>query len=281
MLLIDTHAHLNFKAFEKDRKEVIRRSLDTKIWMINVGTNYETSKKAVEIAQNHEKGIWAVVGLHPIHIDEHFDYERYKELAKSEKVVAIGEIGLDYAVFVRERRERIQKRASAEAESEGRLQQEVIGKARQKEIFLKQLDLARELNLPVIFHCRMAHAELLKELGIRNYELGIEGVVHCFTGDWEQAKKYLEMGFYLGFNGIIFKSIEGIDFEEIIKKTPLDRILVETDCPFLTPPDFPEERNNPLGVKYVVQRIAEIKNLTFEEVAKKTTQNAQKLFRIP
>ena len=106
------------------------------------------------------------------------------------------------------------------------------------------------------------------------------GVVHSFVGNWDQAKQYLDMGFYLGFNGIIFKKIEGIDFNEIIKKTPLNRILLETDCPFLSPPQCKNQRNEPLNVKYVADRIAEIKNINFEEIAEITFQNAKKLFRI-
>ena len=129
------------------------------------------------------------------------------------------------------------------------------------------------MSLPVIFHCRKAHDDLIKILK----EFGkINGVVHCFTGKWRQAKEYLDMGFYLGFNGIIFK----LNLDEIIKKTPLERILVETDCPYLTPPGFSEKRNNPLAVKLVAQRIAEIKNKHFEEISGVTTENAKKLFKI-
>ena len=270
-MLIDTHAHLNFRVFKEDTDEVIRRSLEGGIWMINVGTQYDTSKKAVEIAENYQEGVYAAIGLHPIHSEEDFSYEKYKELAKSPKVVAIGEIGLDYK------------------------SEYVLFKEKQKEVFLKQLDLARELNLPVIFHCRFAHEDLIEILNYKlktiNYKL--KGVIHCFAGTWEQAQKYLEMGFYLGFNGIIFK----LDLDEIIKKTPLDRILVETDCPYLTPPQV-EGRNEPLYVKYVAERIAKIKNrasarsegrnesealiehVSFEEVAKTTTENAKKLFNI-
>jgi len=255
-MLVDTHAHLNFEDFDKDREEVIRRAFEGGIKaIINVGTNYKTSKKAVEIAEKYDKGVFAAIGLHPIHTDEGFDYEKYKELGRSKKVVAIGEVGLDYW-------------RKPEDKEEFKIFQE-----KQKEILLKQLSLANDLNLPVIFHCRKAHDDLIKILhGTAPSKL--KGVVHCFTGKWQQAEKYLEVGFYLGFNGIIFK----LNLNDVIKKTPLDRILIETDCPFLTPPDFSEKRNNPLGVRYVAQRVAEIKNITFEEVAEKTTKNAEKLF---
>ncbi|MDI6591763.1 MAG: TatD family hydrolase [Patescibacteria group bacterium] len=280
-MLIDTHSHLNFAAFDKDREEVIKRCLDNDIWMINVGTNFETSKKVVEIAERYGKGVYAAIGLHPINLDtglvkikvdelegeyfeREFNFKKYKDLAQSEKVIAIGEIGLDYW-----RRPKTKKKLAE-------------FKQKQKDLFLKEIKLAQELNLPIIFHCRMAHAELFELLNskfkIQNSKLN--GVMHSFVGNSEQLEKYLELGFYIGFNGIIFKKIEGINFEENIKNTPLDKILIETDCPYLTPPGFPEERNNPLGVKFVAEEIAKIKNLSFEEIAKITTENAKKLFKI-
>ena len=120
----------------------------------------------------------------------------------------------------------------------------------------------------------------LKQLKIKNKKLKIDGVIHCFTGSWEEAQEYLEMGFYLGFNGIIFKSIEGIDFKENIKKTPLDKILIETDCPYLAPPPFLNQRNEPLFVKYIAEKIAKIKDLGYEKISEITTENAKKLFNL-
>jgi len=312
--LIDTHAHLNFSDYDKDRDEVIKKCLDNNVWMINVGTDYESSKKTIDISEKYSQGIFASVGMHPENIGkEVFNLGKYKELAHStrssaeahskpsgqakSKVVAIGEIGLDYWDCPKT------KKKQAEF------------KEKQKKLFLEQLNLARELNLPVIFHCRKAHNDLLEildyKLKTKNYKLF--GVIHCFTGNWEQAKKYLDMGFYLGFNGIIFK----LNLDEIIKKTPLNRILIETDCPYLTPPPM-EGRNEPLYVKYIAEKIAEIKNIrakrtlfssspsfslrensvgneskassspslslressVFEEVAEKTTQNAKNLFNL-
>lgn len=256
-MLFDTHAHLNFNAYKEDSLEVLQRSLDNGVWMINVGSQYSTSKRAVEMAEKHEKGVWAAVGLHPIHVrEEEFDYEKYKELAKSKKVVAVGEVGLDYKP------------------------EYALSKEKQKIVLAQQLKLAEELDLPVIFHCRMAHDDLIKILSENGSR--IRGVVHCFTGSWKQAQEYLGMGLYLGFNGIIFK----LNLEEVIKKTPLEKILIETDCPYLTP--LPAEalakagplRNEPIFVKYVAEKIAKIKNLSYEEVAKITTENAQKLFKI-
>lgn len=244
-MLIDTHAHVNFKAFNNDFDQVIKRSLDENVWMINVGSNYKTSKKAVELAEKYDKGIFAAIGLHPIHAnDEDFDKERYRSLASSNKVVAAGEIGLDYFKDYGEFKEK------------------------QKQVFLNQLELAKELNLPVILHCRMAHDDLLDIL--KNHD--IKGVIHCFTGDWEQAKKYLDAGFYLGINGILYK----LDLKEVIERAPLDRILLETDCPYLGK----EERNEPIFVRQIVQEITEIKNIDFEQVAQTTFQNAKNLFNI-
>ena len=222
------------------------------LWMINVGSQYSTSKRAVEIAEKYEKGIYAAVGLHPIYAKDGFQYEKYKTLAGSEKVLAIGEIGLDY---------------KSEYSS---------FKEKQRTVLCRQLELAKELDSPIIFHCRAAHSDLIEILtnySSTNYSL--TGVIHCFTGTWEQAKKYLNMGFYIGFNGIIFK----LDLDEIIKKTPLDRILIETDCPYLTPPQE-QGRNEPLYVKHVAKKIAQIKSQSYEEITKTTTENAKKLFKI-
>ncbi len=305
-MLIDTHAHLNFNAYKNDTDEVIHRALENNVWVINVGSTYETSKKAVGIAERYPEGVYATIGLHPIHLEtglvkikndleeievktreEEFDYKKYRELAKSQKVVAIGEIGLDYYW-----RPKTTKKKE-------------LFKQKQKDLFLKQLELAKELNLPVIFHCRLAHDDLitiLTQFQKDNNYTGVNllsrgGVIHCFTGTWEQAKKYLKMGFYLGFNGLIFKNIKEIKvvetssnlpprsasprsvFDEIIKKIPLEKILIETDCPYLTPPQE-NGRNEPLYVKYIAEKIAEIKNLTFDEIAKITTENAKNLFKI-
>lgn len=307
-MLIDSHTHLNFNAFKDDVDEVIKRTLENNVWVINVGSQYSTSRRAVEIAKRYDNGVFAAIGLHPIHLEERkvdhsevdsqtifktrieeFDYEKYKnlalgknldfrsaqikDLAQDEKsrligdpprrrVVAIGEIGLDYYY---------------KPKTKKKLEQ---FKEKQKETFLKQLNLAKELNLPVIFHCRMAHDDLIQIIRQSNIS-AINGVVHCFTGDERQAQKYLEMGLYFGFNGLVFKKIEGApDWQEIVKKLPLEKILIETDAPYLTPPPHEGQRNEPLYIKYVAQKIARIKNITFEEVTRITCQNTKKLFNI-
>jgi TatD DNase family protein len=273
-MLVDTHSHLNFKAYDRDRDEVIKRTQKEGVICIDVGTKYETSKNVIELAEKNEN-IFAAIGMHPIHIKtdlmklrmdeeegafkplgEEFDKERYKELAKSKKVVAVGEIGLDY-YYKPKTNTRLEK-----------------FKELQKKVFIEQLDLAKELSLPVIIHVRMAYEDVLEILSKRKNR----GVIHCFTGSWEEAQKYMDLGFYLGVNGIIFK----FDIDEVIKKAPLEKLLVETDCPYLTPPQAgPREvRNEPIFVKHVVQKIADLKGITFQEVADKTTENAKKLFRI-
>ncbi len=272
MKIIDTHAHLNFNAYREDSDRVVERSLEGGVSVINVGSQYSTSFRAVELAERHREGVWAAVGLHPIHLEtglvkikidpeeiqiqsrqEQFDREKYRELAKSsDKVVAIGEIGLDYYYKPKTRR---------------KLE---LFKEKQKKAFLEQQGLAKDLNLPMIFHCRFAHDDFLELV-----DPSLPGVVHCFTGNWEQAKLYLEKGFYLGFNGLIFK----LDCDEIIKRVPLERILIETDCPYLTPP--PETgRNEPLFVKRVAEKIAKLKDMSYKEIAEITSENAQKLFKL-
>ena len=280
-MFFDTHAHLNFAAFQKDRDSLIQGCLNQNVWMINIGTNFLTSKKAVEIAQNYKEGVFAAVGLHPINLDtglikqkvdenelvkneespfeKEFDYQRYKKLAQKKKVVAIGEIGLDYY---------------CKPKTQYKKQ---IFKQKQKELFLQQMKLAEELNLPIIIHCRMAHEELQDIL--KETKQKIKGVVHSFVGTLDQLKRYLTMGFYIGFNGIIFKNIQGINFEELVNNTPINKLLIETDCPYLSPPGY-RERNDPFGVRLVAKEISRIKNISPEEVADQTFKNAQTLFHI-
>ena len=271
-MMIDTHSHLNFKAYDSDRDEVIKRTQESGVVCIGVGTKFETSKNAVELAKKNDN-IFAAIGMHPIHIKtdllklkmdedeggfeplgEEFDKEKYKELAKSKKVVAVGEIGLDYYY-----------------KPKSKTKQEQF-KQRQKEIFVIQLEMAEELNLPVIVHCRVAHKDLYEILKSRK----IKGAIHCFVGTWQEAKQYIDLGFYIGINGIIDK----LDLDEVVKNVPLDKILTETDCPYLTPRAEGEKRNEPIFVKHVVKKIADLKGITFEEVAAAATQNAKNLFKI-
>lgn len=263
-LIIDSHAHLNFEVFNNDFKQVIEKSLKNNVWIINIGSQYETSKKAVNISCSYNQGVFACVGLHPIHTinnfnknkenkQEFFNYQDYKQLALSKKVVAIGETGLDYYYKPKNRNKK------------------EVFKQQQKEVFKQHLKLAKELKLPVILHCRMAHQDLIDILKKEK----IKGVMHCFTGNWQEAEQYLKMGLYIGFTGIIFK----IDLSDVISKTPLNRILIETDCPYLSPYNK-DERNEPLNVKQVALEIARIKKIDYEQVRQNSVDNTKKLFNI-
>jgi len=246
--MIDTHAHLNFSQFDKDRKDIISKCLDKDISIINVGTDYKSSCDVIQIAK--EYNLWASIGLHPSDIEEGFDYEKYKELI-CDKVIAIGETGLDYW-----------RKPKAKTKREE-------FKQKQKQIFIKQVNLACELNLPLIIHCRVAFDDVYDILKDKN----TKGVIHSFTGSVEDLKKFLSLGYFIGINGIIFK----MDLRDVIEKIPLDKILLETDCPFLSPPQF-EERNNPLSLEIIAKEIASIKNCSLKELIKITENNALKLF---
>jgi len=278
--LIDTHSHINFNAYKDDGDEVIKRTLKENIWLINVGAQYSTSQRAVEYAEKYKEGVYAAVGLHPSHICqnksetseenreiEKFNQEKYRKLLENPKVVAMGEIGLEYF--------------------DGITQQ---AKDKQKEVLLEQLELAQQIGKPIIFHCRKAYDDLIELL--TGFKAGcvscpmacpgagstqVKGVVHCFMGRWSQAEKFLETGFYFSFNGLITYAR---DYDKVIEKMPLDKILLETDCPYLTPAPYRNKRNEPLYVKLVAEKIAEIKKIKFEQVAEQTTKNAKELFGI-
>ncbi len=260
MNLIDSHCHPQSSQYDKDRDEVIKRTLDGGVQMICVGTDLEMSRKAIELAGKYG-GIWATVGLHPNdNLDEDFDERTYEELLKKDNVVAMGEIGLDYY-------------RTAEPEDQ----------KFQKERFIKQLELANKLSKPIILHCRDSKAgstgkaypqmaDILKNGYAKN-----GGVVHSYTGSLEEAKQFLNLGLYLGFNGIVTFTRQ---YDEIVKYAPLDRILLETDAPYLTPEPYRGKRNEPLYIVEVAKKIAELKKKTMEEVAETTTQNTKKLFAL-
>lgn len=279
-LLIDTHTHVNFRAYKDDGDKVIQRALDKKIWLINIGSQYSTSRRAVDYAQKYQKGVYAAVGLHPIHVYrgaqekdwqgkieerefEELDLDKYRKLLENDKTVAMGEIGLDY--------------------HEG-ISQEI--KDKQKNVLLEQLDLACQMDKPVVFHCRKAYDDLTDLLNFFNLGCAscphaciskLRGVVHCFMGRWSQAEKFIEMGFFISFNGLITYAR---DYDKVIERAPLEKILLETDAPYLTPVPHRNERNEPLFVKFVAEKIAQIKKIKFEEVAQQTTKNARELFKI-
>ncbi|MDP1628994.1 MAG: TatD family hydrolase [bacterium] len=275
-MLIDSHCHLDFSDFDSDRDEVIKRAYEGGIRkIINIGCDLNRAKKAIEIAENYDF-IFAAVGLHPQEAESGGDeyFEEIKKLIAEPKVVAIGEIGLEFY-------------GSSDA-SERR--------QKQKDVFLKHLALAGEFKKPVVIHCRNAYPEILEILAAeKKKNPGLAGVVHFFSGRITQAQTLFELGFLISFTGVITfvpksPKATGIpaaagglgtsDYDKVIKAAPLDKIMVETDAPFAAPAPYRGQRNEPLYVKYVAEKIAEIKGLNFEETSKQTTENARNLFRI-
>ncbi|MDR1391865.1 MAG: TatD family hydrolase [Clostridiales bacterium] len=251
-MLFDTHAHLVDKVFDEDRKEVIKKSYekDKVTNIINVGTDLNSSKQCVELAERYDF-LFSSVGIHPIHTKEAKinDAEKIKILAQHKKNVAIGEIGLDYHY-------------------------KDFDEKQQKKWFEKQLKVAKRLNIPVIVHDRDSNFEcinIIESLKIK------KGVFHCFNGDEKIAQKIIEMGFHLSFTGIVtYKNAKNLI--QVIRSIPNDKILIETDCPYLSPEPHRGKRNYPGNVKHIAEKIANIKNTTFEEIADITNKNAKKLF---
>jgi TatD DNase family protein len=253
--LFDIHSHLNFKDFNSDSKEVIQRALNAGIWMINVGSDYETSKMAVAIAEKYKEGIYASVGVHPHDVATVGNsVSDICELVKHPKVVAIGECGLD-------------------------LKSQKSNLKSQKELFIKQIELALEINKPLMIHCRDAHNDLINIL-TTYYSLPstrYNGNVHFFSGTWEQAQKYFDLGFTISFTGVITFAK---DYDEIIKKAPLDKIMIETDAPFVAPVPYRGQRNEPCYLQETAKRIAAIRGISYDEIARVTTENALKFFNL-
>ncbi|MCQ8212477.1 TatD family hydrolase [Cetobacterium somerae] len=251
MKLVDTHCHLDNEKFDEDRLEVIERIKENLEFCVNIGYDLASSKKSLELAKEYDF-IYAVIGVHPIDIAEYSE-EVEKELellGKNPKVVAIGEIGLDYHWMTEP-------------------------KEVQQERFKKQLELAERLNKPVVIHTRDAMEDTVNIL--KEYP-NITGVIHCYPGSLETAKQLVDR-FYLGIGGTLtFKNSKKA--VEVVKDIPLDRIVIETDCPYLTPEPFRGKRNEPIYVEYVAKKIAEIKEISVEDVTKITTENAKKLYRI-
>jgi TatD DNase family protein len=253
-MFTDTHAHLDFDRFDGDRDEVIQAAYDAGVKrIVNIGADMESSRNSVNLAKKYDF-IYAAVGVHPHDakgISED-DYNELSKLAQNEKVVAIGEIGLDYYYDNSPRKE-------------------------QQEAFKKQLKLARELNLPIVIHSRDAKEDTLAIL--EEYAKGLEGIIHCYAYDLATAKRLIDMGFYLAFGGVItFNNAK--DLREVVKEIALDKILIETDAPYLTPAPHRGKRNESKFVIHVAEKIAEIMGIDVAEVAEKTTENAKDLLGI-
>ncbi|MFH1354030.1 MAG: TatD family hydrolase [bacterium] len=251
--MIDSHAHVMFSQFDEDREEVMGRAREAGVegW-IEVGTDVEQSKKAIALARRHDR-VFAAVGVHPSEVEtlNEEDWGTLKKLAKGKEVIAIGEVGIDLY-------------------RGGSLQ-------KQLEALRRFIGLAGERNLPIVFHVRGseevdAHDQVLKLLSAPAL-----GVMHSFSGTWRQAEKYMELGMYLAFNGVVTFKNAG-EIAEIARRVPLNRILIETDCPYLAPEPHRGKRNEPAYVKLVAEKIAELRGMTVSEVVEATSDNTERLF---
>jgi TatD DNase family protein len=254
-MLIDSHAHLEMPEFEKDLEAVLQRAKEAGVHTIfTVGTEESDWDRALEIANSHP-GVYAILGVHPHNAREidNWTYGTLREICRGEKVRALGEIGLDF--FRNHSPRDVQVRR-----------------------FREQVGLARELKLPIVVHDRDAHEETMEVLRSEKAE-DCGGIIHCFSGDLDMAKKCIDIGFCISVPGsITYRNAES--FQKIVKELPLDSLLVETDAPFLTPVPFRGRRNEPGYVRYTAQKVAEIKKVPFEKVAEATTENALRVFRL-
>ncbi|PIT92824.1 MAG: hydrolase TatD [Candidatus Harrisonbacteria bacterium CG10_big_fil_rev_8_21_14_0_10_42_17] len=281
---IDCHTHAHFAAFKDDYKEVIERALDNSVWVVNVGTQIDTSRRAIEVAHEFPEGVFATIGLHPTHTDksfhdkqelalpseavakeegdnaaleftshgEVFDYDAYKKLAEDPRVVAIGECGLDYF----------------------RLNED--SKEKQIQAFRDQIRLAHDVQKPLMIHCRDAFDDLIKILESETEKLNEKpGIIHFFTGTKEHAEQLVEMGWYFTFGGVITFTR---DYNEAINLIPMEKILSETDAPYVTPAPYRGKRNEPVYVIEVVKKLAELKGVSEEEMKNQIFENATKIF---
>ena len=254
-MLFDTHAHMNDEAFDLDRAQILEKLPEQGIFlMLNAGCSLASSRECIAMAEQHPY-IYASVGSHPDAADEVNDevLEEYRKLCKLHpKVKAIGEIGLDYHY-------------------------EDIPRELQKKAFIAQLELARELDLPVIVHERDAHED---GMAIIKQFPEVKGVFHCYSGSAEMARQLTDMGWYIGFTGVLtFKNArKAIETAESI---PLDRIVIETDCPYMSPEPFRGRRNDPSRVRFVAEKLAQIRGISPEEAMAITCENGKRLYRIP
>lgn len=252
-MLIDTHCHLDFPEFDADRDLVIKRAkVEGIAYFINIGSTLESSIASCELASKYQE-IYSTVGLHPHDADDFNTCaeEKLKDLAKNKKVVAIGETGLDYY-------------------------RNLSSQNNQKEAFNQQIKLAKDLNLPLVIHSRQAEIEVMQ---ILKAAMPLRAVIHCFSGDENFLKQCLDCGFFISFTcNITYKKAQGL--RDMVKLTPLDRLMLETDAPYLSPEGFRGKRNEPLQIKLLAEEVSKIKGVSFQEIADKTTQNAKNFFNL-
>ncbi|MFL0195614.1 TatD family hydrolase [Clostridium sp. WILCCON 0269] len=252
--IFDAHAHYDDEQFNGDRNIVINELKKNNIvGVLNCGSSIEGARVSVKLANEHEI-FYAAVGVHPEYADkfDHNTIDELKMLAKNEKVKAIGEIGLDYYY------------------------KENPPKEIQKSVFIKQMELAKELNLPVIIHDREAHEDILNI--IKQFK-GVVGEIHCFSGSVEFARECIKLGYYIGFTGVVtFKNAK--KSLDVVREVPVDRILVETDCPYMAPVPFRGKRNRSEYIKFIISKIADIKGVTEKEVSEITISNMKHLLNL-
>lgn len=255
MGLFDTHAHLYDKAFDRDREEVIHHIFETLDYVVIPSEDLVTSEKAVALAESHPS-LYAAVGIHP-QVTKDATEEALAAigaLARThDKVKAVGEIGLDYYYLYTD-------------------------KETQKYWFARQIELAKELDLPILIHDRDAHGDTLSIL--KAHQGGnLRGILHCFSGSLETAKELMKLGFYISFAGpVVFP--KSLKLKGVAKEIPMDRLLIETDSPYLTPPPFRGKRNDPSNVRFVAEEIARLKGVSEEEIAEQTKRNAMEVYGI-
>jgi TatD DNase family protein len=245
--MIDTHCHLLDSSFDKDRKEVIERAFSEGIsGIIDINVEPSSWESSLKLCEKYEN-IFCTIGIHPNDADKYTDFSN---LLNNKKVIAVGECGLDYY-------------------------RDYVSKDIQIKVFEKQLEIAISLNKPVVIHCRQAEEDVYNILS--KYK-GVVGVIHCFSSSVEYAEKFLQIGFYLGIDGPVTYPKADV-LREIVKKVPIDKILLETDSPYLPPQKFRGKRNEPLYIKFVAEEIARIKEIPVDSVTKTTDENAKKLFK--
>lgn len=252
-MIIDTHAHYDDEVFSEDREEVFRQIKDAGVGLlVNIGSSIDSARESVRLSRQYDF-IYAAAGVHPSEVEEltEEDMDWISKAAGEEKVVAIGEIGLDYHYDTPDRE-------------------------LQKKWFIRQLGIARETGLPVCIHSRDAAQDTLDILkGQKSEEIG--GVIHCYSYGWEQAKIYMDMGFYLGIGGVVtFKN--GKKLKEVVKKAPIERLVLETDAPYLAPVPYRGKRNHSGYLPLIAEAVAELKGMKKEEVIAVTEENARKLY---
>lgn len=274
--IIDAHSHVQFPIYDSDREEVLKRAKDSGVKMIAVGTQFSTSESGVALAHKNPENIWAAIGFHPSHLSENwhhdkneqsqelpekFDLGKMRRLAEDPKVVAIGECGLDYYRLVEGEKSKV--------------------KNLQKEVFLAQAELAQDLNKALMIHCRPskgtddAYEDLLPM--IPDSRFTIPKILHFYVGSLEMTKKFVSAGFYFTFGGVVTFAR---DYDESIKYIPLDRILLETDCPYVAPKSQRGKRNEPAFIGETGRMIAEIKNIDPDSALERIYKNTQEVFKI-